>query len=293
MSKAELPDQDLDHWNAQAYNAAASFVPQLTTKVLQCLEPEPHEKILDIGCGDGTLSARIAAQCQTLVGLDSSTSFIQTASEKATGSRANTKFFEHDCRRLDDPQALDRHALLSGTYDKVFSNAAMHWILRDSGTRAQVLRDVLRLLKPGGSFVFEQGGFGNAAEVHATLTSVLRHAFNVPLVRIQQADPWFFPSEALMRSMLEETGFSVEKVEIEYRPTQLTPTTADGSGGLEGWIKLLAAPFLDVLDDSQARAVAVKMVCEDLREIVTRVEDGRECQYLGYVRLRAIARKPQ
>lgn len=108
--------------------------------------------------------------------------------------------------------------------------------------------------------------------------------------RIRKADPWFFPSEKWMQQTLEHAGFQVAKVEIEYRPTKLNPDAADGSGGLQGWVSLMTAPFLDVLENDEEKSIAVGHVCEVLEDVIQRQEDGSK--WLGYVRLRAIARRP-
>lgn len=86
-----------------------------------------------------------------------------------------------------------------------------------------------------------------------------------------------------MRNALQKTGFKVEKLEVEYRPTKLT---TDASGGLAGWVRLMGAQFLELLDPVQ-REDSVREICEVLRSVVTREEDGS--QWLGYVRLRGIA----
>lgn len=80
-------------------------------------------------------------------------------------------------------------------------------------------------------------------------------------------------------------GFQVEKLEIEYRPTKLTTAA---NGGLAGWIRLMGAQFLDVLP-ADKREEAVRQICDVVEPAVTREEDGS--QWLGYVRLRGIARK--
>ncbi|KAI9668800.1 MAG: hypothetical protein M1831_000869 [Alyxoria varia] len=277
-----------DQWSSQAYSNAASFVPQLTTKVLQYLDPQPTDSILDIGCGDGILTATLAGRCARIVGLDSSASFIETANANVATEHGNATFFKQDCRRIasDDWPSILKHE----QFNKVFSNAALHWILRDVSTRKTFFSDILGLLKPDGAFVFEMGGAGNIAEVHTAIESVLNLRYQVPLQKIRLQSPWFFPSESWVKDVLEETGFEVEKLEIEYRPTRMTPKSADGSGGLEGWVRLMGSAFLDLIDETDRHA-AVEGVCQVLEDAVTREEDGS--QWLGYVRLRAIARKPR
>lgn len=181
-----------DPWSSKAYTSAAGFVPKLTTTVLSYLSPNPTDHILDIGCGDGILTAQINSLVPEgfVLGLDASASMIATA--KSTYSSTGLSFDVHDCRQLCSNPAVKSK---KGGWDKVFSNAALHWILRDPDTRMNVLRDVHAALKPGGSFVFEQGGAGNVAEVHVTLIGALV-AHGVPLAEAQEASLWFFPSEA-------------------------------------------------------------------------------------------------
>lgn len=90
-----------------------------------------------------------------------------------------------------------------------------------------------------------------------------------------------------MRKSLEEIGFVVEVLEVEYRPTKLT--TGD-EGGLRGWVKLMGASMLEAVEDDMRRELAIDEVCDVLSTIVTRIEDGS--QWLGYVRLRGVAKKP-
>lgn len=60
-------------------------------------------------------------------------------------------------------------------YDKVFSNAAMHWILRNEATQKDFFLGVKGALKTGGSFVFEMGGMGNVAEVRSLPPTLQKH----------------------------------------------------------------------------------------------------------------------
>ncbi|KAI5266204.1 S-adenosyl-L-methionine-dependent methyltransferase [Aureobasidium subglaciale] len=276
-------DEDVEFYDEDDVPlAAAGFVPKLTTTVLSYLSPNPNDKILDIGCGDGPLTAQIAASLPQghIFGLDASPSFIETAKEKH--SSQNCVFQLQDCRHIAEcAEAVD------GSWDKVFSNAALHWILREPSTRDAVFKDVHSALKPGGTFVFEMGGKGNVEAVHATILSVLV-ANGIALSTAREACPWFFPSDTWMTQQLQKSGFEVVKCELEYRPTKCTPRSADGSGGLEGWVKLMGAEMLNVVGESK-RGDIVKQVCDVLETVVTREEDGS--QYLNYVRLRAVARK--
>ena len=127
------------------------------------------------------------------------------------------------------------------------------------------------------------GGHGNVSEVLTAFIFALVQN-GIPIEKAREARPWFFPSEAWMKSTLESIGFQVERIETEYRPTQLT-TTADG--GLAGWGRLFGAQFLEALP-AEKREPVIQQICDVLQTAATR-EDGS--QWLGYVRLRGIARR--
>ena len=268
-----------DHWTHSAYNASASFVPLLTTEILQWLAPQPTDTILDLGCGDGVLTAKIANMCSRIDGFDASANLLESA-KTSYGTVPNVTWRMVDCRYLETSKELE-----NGRYDKVFSNAALHWILRDPSTRMSVLRGAYKALRPGGQFVFEMGGAGNVEGVHAALLAALKHQ-GVSIEDAREACPWYFPSENFMTNMLKDAGFTVQKLKAEYRPTKLTTGEA---GGLEGWVRLMGVQFLEVLPTEEKREAVVKEVCDVLETLVTHEEDGS--MWLGYVRLKVVARK--
>lgn len=269
-----------DHWTHEAYSASASFVPELASKVISWLDPQPSDVILDLGCGDGLLTARIKEHCASVTGLDSSANLIESA-RKNYGSTPELSWHLQDCRRLEDCPVVE-----DSKYTKVFSNAALHWILRDASTRTSVFRAAFRTLKPGGQLVFEMGGAGNIAEVHAALLSAVVHQ-GISIEKAREASPWFFPSEQLLNKILGEVGFLVRRSELEYRPTQLTREKA---GGIEGWVRLMGAQILEAVPSYEKREAAVREVCDVLNTILTHEEDGS--MWLGYVRSRVHAEKP-
>jgi len=134
--------------------------------------------------------------------------------------------------------------------------------------------------------VFECGGHGNIAELQTAITAALL-VHGCSLERAREINPWFFPDESWMKQTLEEIGFHVDKIELEYRPTRLTPKDASGGGGLEGWIRLFGASMLHDLKDKDQ---VVKYACDLLENVVTK-SDRESSQWAGYVRLRGVATK--
>ena len=275
-----MDEQQQDHWTAHAYSSSASFVPLLTQEIVQWLDPQPNDIILDLGCGDGLLSAKISSSCSRLDGFDASPNLIKAA-ENTYGTSDGLTWNIADCRYLETNKNVKE-----AEYTKVFSNAALHWILRDPSTRMSVFRGAYKALQPNGTFVFEMGGAGNVADVHTALLAALIHQ-GIKFEKARDASPWYFPSEEPMKKMLEEAGFEVEKIKLDYRPTKLT---TEKDGGLEGWVRLMGASFLDTLPTKFVREAAVREVCGVLQTVLTHQEDGS--MWLGYVRLKVLARKP-
>lgn len=183
---------------------------------------------------------------------------------------------------LDATELIHKPELQNSSYDKVFSNAAMHWILRPESGREDFFRGVRNALKPSGTFCFEMGGMGNVPEMRTALLSVVGR--RIGLEKAREVDPWFFPDEVWMTKMLEETvgGFKVERIERQYRPTK-----AD-VGGIESWVTLMGKQFFDTVSDKEERETCEKEVCELLKTVSGSPGGG---DWINYVRLRAVARK--
>ncbi|KAJ5114394.1 hypothetical protein NUU61_000153 [Penicillium alfredii] len=266
-----------DHWSTEAYATSASFVPKLAQKLVTYLDPKPTDKVLDVGCGDGKFTENFLPAVGSVLGIDSSPAMIESANKDYASSKASFRVV--DCRYLEKDTSI-----VDGSWDKVISNAALHWILRDDSTRMSTLCAIHGSLKPGGVYVFEMGGHGNIAEIKTAFIYALVQQ-GIPIETARETSPWFFPSETWMKGALEQVGFQVEHLELEYRPTKLTTST---NGGLEGWVRLMGAQFLETLAEDK-RDVVVRQVCDVLQTVVTHDEDGS--QWLGYVRLRGIAKK--
>ena len=244
-------------WDAEAYGRHGSFVHGLAGGVLEWLAAQPGERILDLGCGDGQLTRRIASTGADVVGLDTSPQM--AAAARSLGIAV-------------DEGSAELMPYGERSFDAVFSNAALHWV-RD---HEAMLAEVRRVLKPGGRFVAEMGGHGNIAAIRVALMAALaRHGFDGLEDNVN-----YYPTAEAYRRRLERHGFKVERIALIPRPTPLA------EGGMRGWINTFRRGVLDTLPEATRETVVEETVA--LLESVLRDEDGNWTA--DYVRLRFVAR---
>jgi SAM-dependent methyltransferase len=240
-------------WDPERYARTARFVSDLGAPVVELLAPRAGERILDLGCGDGVLTAELAARGCLMVGVDASAAQVEAA--RARGVDAH----------VVDGQAI----AFDDEFDAVFSNAAMHWMLDP----ARVIAGVRRALRPGGRFVGEFGGKGCVAQIVAALgRGLARQGVDASTIR-----QWYFPGDAEYAAELERGGFEVRSIALIPRPTPLPGDVGD-------WLETFAEAYLAVAPDRAALFTAVR---EDLRPALW--ADGRWTA--DYVRLRFAAVK--
>jgi SAM-dependent methyltransferase len=244
----------LQRWDAGDYASNARFVSDLAQPVFDLLRAQPGERILDLGCGDGALTARLAARGSAVIGIDASAEMVAAASARGLAVR------------LLDAGALDYTA----AFDAVFSNAVLHWI----SDMAPVLAGVHRALRPGGRFVGECGGHGCVAAVCTALRAVAaRHDLHLAL-------PWNFMTVDDFEGALAAAGFEPLGVHLVPRPTLLP-------SGMAAWLRTFAGWAFDPLPEPM-RARAFQEVVDLLRPSLC---DSRDRWTADYIRLRFAARR--
>ncbi|WP_020617248.1 class I SAM-dependent methyltransferase [Paenibacillus daejeonensis] len=229
-----------NQWQADTYDHKLDFVSRLGDGILSLLQPQAGERILDLGCGTGDLTAEIAAAGAVAVGIDLSAEMIE---------RGRSKYPHLD---LSVQNAYTYRT--QEPFDAVFSNAALHW-MRDAGTVAET---VALALRPGGRFVAEFGGHGNvAALVGATEAALAAHGYD-PAGR----NPWYFPTVGEYASLLEARGFRVMWAQELDRPTPLK-----GESGVRDWLDVLADDFFHDVS-APDKASIYQMVEDHLRPAI-------------------------
>eukprot|EP00904_Undaria_pinnatifida_P014077 jgi/Undpi1/97/HiC_scaffold_1.g00097.m1 len=298
-------------WDADRYSKNAGFVPELGKTVIDLLAPLNGECILDVGCGDGVLTAELKARGCRVVGIDFAPDMVAAAVKR------NVEAYVMDASAIDAPFLLSKIAntntnkprpgtvrgggreegegvvesddvklggieqrSATAAFDAVFTNAALHWI-RTPRT-------------PGGRFVGEFGGHGNMAAVRVVMHAALWRRGIDPL----KVDPWYFPTAREYGRLLEAAGFIVDKIELVPRPTILPAGT-----GMRGWMSTFTQAFLNALPEdpscrpsdtneqglSRSKAAVIDEALAALQPALCD-EDG--IWTAGYVRLRFKAHLP-
>lgn len=250
-----------NRWNAELYDEKMNFVAHYGRGLLDWLQPVPGERILDLGCGTGDLTAELAKTGAVVDGIDVSSEMIAAARQKFP----SLSF-----------QVADAHTFRSETrYDAVFSNAALHWMKRPE----EVIQSVWLALVPGGRFVAEFGGKDNCRAV----VDALRTALAERGLSSDERFPWYFPSIGEYTTLLERQGFRVTLASHFDRPTRMP----DGDRGLRHWLDSFADSFFTGMSAEER-----EQVCEQVSGLLrpTLYQDGT--WLVDYKRIRIIAKKP-
>ncbi|AFY50850.1 methyltransferase family protein [Nostoc sp. PCC 7524] len=213
-------------WDTALYENQHNFVWQYGEDLLQLLNPKSGEIILDLGCGTGQLTEKIAQTGAQVIGIDSAVTMI----EKAKKNYPYLRFDVADARNF----------LVEKPVDAVFSNATLHWIQQPE----TAVSCIYQALKAGGRFVAEFGGKGNLKAIITALYSALvTNGISQP----EKLNPWYFPSIGEYVTILEAQGFDVIYASLFNRPTPL----GEQEAGLANWIQMFASNFFVELSSEQ------------------------------------------
>lgn len=244
-----------NQWDADKYNKHANFVSNLAFPVVDLLNPKAGEKILDLGCGDGTLAVEIEKFDAKIIAVDLSESMVEKTKEKGIEA------YVMSATELP----------FEDMFDAVFSNAVLHWV-KDAEI---ALIKIFNALKANGRLIAEFGGFGNIKY----LTDAIQEVFDNNKDYGTFNSPWYFPKDTDYKQMLEVNGFEVEYIELIARPTKIDD--------IANWLDIFANGIISHLSNEQ-QSHFKKEVREILKPKIYSDKDG---WIADYVRLRLKATK--
>ncbi|WP_010492615.1 methyltransferase domain-containing protein [Paenibacillus elgii] len=246
--------------NSEVHDDKQIFVDKPGVGILTLLQPRPGERILDVGCGNGNLTAEIAAAGAIPIGIDLSEEMVRQARQKYPELNFQV---ENACHYRTDVR-----------FDAVFSNAALHWIKDASG----VANSIWLALRDGGRFVAEFAGSGNVA----VLTAAIEQALETHGYASAGRNPWYFPTIGEYASLLEQIGFRVTLAQHFDSPTPLK-----GESGVRNWLDKFADYFFPDVTPAD-KASIYRAIEEKVRPHI-----NREGQWMADTRrLRIVAIKP-
>lgn len=226
-----MPPQNT--WNTELYEAKHNFVWKLGQGALDLLNPQPGERILDLGCGTGHLTSRIAESGAEVVGVDASPDMIGQARQN----------FPKLTFSLQDATALT----YQNEFDAVFSNAALHWMLEP----ARVAASLSRALRPSGRLVAEMGGKGNIRLIVDAIETVVERYSSGQTVPSRN----YFPSIPEYTAILEAHGFEAVYARLFDRPTPL-----DGETGMDDWIHQFKWYYFEPLSPADRKTALAEVI---------------------------------
>lgn len=243
-------------WDAQHYQDQHSYVWRLGASVIELLQPRAGEKILDVGCGTGQLTAEIADSGALIVGLDNSEEMLRHARQNYPA--VSFVLADASSFRFAEP------------FDAIFSNAALHWVKNAESA----VESIARALRPGGRFVAEFGGRGNIASVQSAFRAVFGRVAD-------ERSPWLFPSVGEYSTLLERYGLEMRQASLFERPIML-----EGANAMEDWLRMFCGNYFRELAGDRVEEMMPALIAH-LRPAHFR--DG--VWTIDYRRLRLLAEK--
>ncbi|RFS24888.1 methyltransferase domain-containing protein [Chitinophaga silvatica] len=248
----------MDQWNADLYKSKHAFVFEYGNSLIDWLQPASGEAILDLGCGTGELTAQLALQGASVTGIDASAAMIESARKHFP----QVHFEVADATTFSLPQK----------FDGIFSNAALHWVRE----KEKAIERMAHHLNPGSRLVIEMGGKGNVDSIVIGLERAMQQ-------RGYTYEPfWYFPSPAAYATLLEQAGFTVDKLQYFKRPSKLV----NKDTGIIDWLEMFAGHFFANVPEKDASAIMEQVQHEVAPQLI---RDGE--LYADYVRLRIAATK--
>ncbi len=255
-------------FDGEKYKHASSQQHEWGVQLIGELDLKGSERILDLGCGHGALTAELAAlvPAGSVLGIDMSESMIVTATTDHI--HANLQFEIHDINDID----------FESQFDIVFSNATLHWIKN----HRTLLQKVRKCLKPGGRLRCQFAGHGNCSNLIASLCQVMASERWMPYFT-ESEWPWYMPTIDQYRVLLGDVQFTESNVWCQNGDKYFE--TLDK---MVAWIdQPCLVPFLASVDERDRKPFRDEVINQMIKK--TRRADGTF--YETFRRLNVLARR--
>ena len=259
-------------WNASDYEKNSSQQQLWARELLDKLSLRGDEQALDVGCGDGKVTAELAAALPDgfVLGVDNSPQMVALARQRyPLLEYPNLDFRLEDARRM--PFAAE--------FSIVFSNAALHWIQE----HMPALEGISKSLKPGGKALLQMGGRGNAIGI-ITATEKLIQAPEWSQYFMEFKFPYGFYGPEEYTNWLSMVGLTPTRVELIQKDM-----TQPGEAGLAGWIRTTWLPYTQQIPEGKRETFISALVKTYLE---THHADSRGQVHVEMIRLEVEALKP-
>jgi len=213
-------------WNAENHHKSSSEQQKWARELISKLGLKGSERVLDIGCGDGKVTAEIAEKLPkgSVLGIDNSEEMISFAQENFDSERYPNLTFQ-----LMDAKEIN----FISEFDVVFSTATLHWVI----DHLPVIKGIKRSLKPGGRILLQMAGKGNAAKILKDSETIV-HSKKWQRYFTDFTFPWAFYGVDEYKVWLKDIGFKAKRIELIPKDM-----IHKGKEGLMGWIRTTWLPF--------------------------------------------------
>jgi trans-aconitate methyltransferase len=242
-------------WNANDYAQHSAGQERWARELIPLLNLQPDDRVLDIGCGDGRVTASIAPLVArgSVLGIDSSTEMIRHAGSSFAGV-ANLSFEQRDALALG----------YQNEFTVIFSNAVLHWI-RD---QRRVVHEIARALRPSGRVLVQCGGQGNGQEVIDSFTRVASQDRWAQYFA-QFESSYAFYSDRDYELWLKDAELSID--ELRLIPKDMIHADV---AAFEGWLRTAWHPYTSRVPESE-RTEFIESVTRDYTKTTPPDTDGR------------------
>jgi trans-aconitate 2-methyltransferase len=259
-------------WDPADYAKSSDVQLAWAQELRRRLSLQGHEAVLDLGCGDGKITADFARSLPqgSVHGIDQSAEMIDYA--RATYPRDRYSNLQFDC--------MDARSLtFDRQFDLCFSNAVLHWI----DDHPAVLAGISRGLRSGGRLIISCGGEGNAAGLLSCLRSFVA-ASEWGQYFEEFGDPYNFSRVEDYQVWLTAVGLEIDRLELV--PKDMTHANP---AALNDWLRTTWMPVTDHVPEVERDRFIAEFIVAYLQEVPL---DDRGQTHVNMVRLEVEAHLP-